>query len=91
MSKHQSSFLPGEDDRHNETKLYFYVFVSVKCEMLIVEGIAKLIADTASGADGLVNVTMGMTVNPVIDAAGCNIVSKFDGEGSVDATFLKLW
>ena len=59
--------------------------------MFIMESIAKLIADTAGGTDGLVNVTMGMAVNPVIDTAGCNIVSKFDGEGSIDATSLKLW
>ena len=59
--------------------------------MLIVKGIAKLITDTAGGTDGLVNVTMGMAVNPVIDAAGCNIVRKFDGKSSIDTTFLKLW
>lgn len=59
--------------------------------MFVVEDIAELIADTAGGPDGLVNVTMGMAVNPVIDAASCNIVSKFDGEGSIDATSLKLW
>ena len=58
--------------------------------MLVAEGIAELVADTASGADNLVNIAMGMTVNPVVDAAGCNIVSKFDGEGSVDVTFQKL-
>ena len=56
-----------------------------------MESIAKLIADTAGGTDGLVNVTMGMAVNPVIDAAGRNIVRKFNGESSIDATFLKLW
>jgi hypothetical protein len=56
-----------------------------------MESIAKLIADTAGGTDGLVNVTMGMTVNPVIDTAGCYIVSKFEGEGSIDATSLKVW
>ena len=56
-----------------------------------MESIAKLIADTAGATDGFVNVTMGMAVNPVIDTAGSNIVRKFDGEGSIDATSLKLW
>ena len=56
-----------------------------------MESIAKLIADTAGATDGFVNVTMGMAVNPVIDAAGCNIVRKFDGKSSIDTTFLKLW
>lgn len=59
--------------------------------MFIMESIAKLIANTAGGTDGLVNITMRMTVNPVIDSAICNIVSKFDGEGSINATSLKLW
>ena len=89
-SKLKLYFLPYKDNHHKETKLYLYVFVSVKCEVLVVEGIAELVADTASGADNLVNIAMGMTVNPVVDAAGCNIVSKFDGEGSVDVTFQKL-
>ena len=69
----------------------FYNFVSIECEMFIVEGIAELITDTMDATDSLVNVAMGMTVNPVVDAASCNIVSKFDGEGSVDTTSLKLW
>ena len=89
-SKLKLYFLPYKDNHHKETKLYLYVFVSVKCEVLVVECIAELVADTASGADNLVNIAMGMTVNPVVDAAGCNIVSKFDGEGSVDVTFQKL-
>ena len=59
--------------------------------MLVVEGIAELVADAASGADSLVYIAMGMAVNPIVDAAGCNIISKFDGEGSVDTTSLKLW
>ena len=59
--------------------------------MFVVEGITELVADAASGADSLVNIAMGMTVNPVVDVASCNIVSKFDGEGSVDTTSLKLW
>ncbi len=37
-SKLMLSFLPYKDNHHSETKLYFYVFVSVKCEMLVVEG-----------------------------------------------------
>ena len=69
----------------------FYYFVSVECQMLVVEGIAELVADAASGADSLVNIAMGMAVNPIVDAAGCNIISKFDGEGSIDLTSQKLW
>ena len=68
----------------------FYNFVSIECEMFIVEGIAELITDTMDATDSLVNVAMGMTVNPVVDAASCNIVCKFDGEGSVDVTSQKL-
>ena len=59
--------------------------------MFVVEGIAELVADAASGADSLVYIAMGMAVNPVVDAAGCNIISKFDGEGSIDLTSKKLW
>ena len=59
--------------------------------MLVVEGIAELVADAASGADSLVYIAMGMTVNPIVDAAGCDIACKFDGEGSVDVTSQKLW
>lgn len=66
-------------------------YIPIECQMFVVEGITELVADTASSADSLVNIAMGMTVNPVVDAAGCNIVSKFDGEGSVDVTSQKLW
>ena len=58
--------------------------------MFVVEGISKLIANAAGGANGLVNVTMGMAINPVVDAGGCNIFSNFDGKGSVNTTSLKL-
>ena len=56
-----------------------------------MESITELVTNAASGTDSLVNIAMGMTVNPVVDAASCNIVSMFDGEGSVDTTSLKLW
>ena len=90
-SKLKLCFLPYKDNHHKETKLYLYVFVSVKCEVLVMESITELVTNAASGTDSLVNIAMGMTVNPVVDAASCNIVSKFDGEGSVDTTSLKLW
>lgn len=66
-------------------------YIPIECQMFVVEGITELVADTASSADSLVNIAMGMTVNPIVDAAGCNVVSKFDGEGSVDVTSQKLW
>ena len=66
-------------------------FISVECQMFVVEGISKLIANAAGGANGLINVTMGMAVYPIVDATGCNIVCKFDGKGSVNTTSLKLW
>ena len=59
--------------------------------MFVVEGIAELVADAASGADSLVNIAMGMAINPIVDAAGCNIGCKFDGECSIDVTSQKLW
>ena len=65
-------------------------YIPIECQMFVVEGITELVADTASSADSLVNIAMGMTVNPIVDAAGCNVVSKFDGEGSVDVTSQKL-
>lgn len=58
--------------------------------MFVMEGIAKLIADAMGSADSLVNITMGMAVNPVVDAAGCNIVIKINGESPINAISLKL-
>lgn len=75
----------------NPSLFNFYNFVSIECQMFVVEGIAELVANAASSANNLVNITMGMAVYPVVDTTGCNIVSKFNGEGSVDATSLKLW
>ena len=57
--------------------------------MLVAEGIAELVADTASGADNLVNIAMGMTVNPVLNWAIGDKVKQLDRESSVDSAALK--
>ena len=59
--------------------------------VLHVEGIAKLIADAAGRANGLVDVTMGVTVYPIVDAAVSDVVSQFHGESAIDPAAAKLW
>ena len=59
--------------------------------MLVVEGISELIADATGRANGLVNIAMGVTVNPVVDAAIFDIVGQLYGEGSIDSAAAELW
>jgi len=59
--------------------------------MLVMEGIAKLVTDTSGCANGLVDVSMGMPVNPVVYAAGHYVVSQFHRECAIYTATLKLW
>ena len=59
--------------------------------VLHVEGIAKLIADASGSANGLVDVTVGVTVYPVADAAVSDVVGQFHGERPIDPTATELW
>ena len=52
--------------------------------------VAELVAEAAGGADGLVDITVGVAVDPVVDSAGGDVVGQFDGEGAVDAAALEL-
>lgn len=56
----------------------------VKCVVLIVRGISELVADAMSRAYDFVDVTMGMTIYPIVDTTVFNVVGKFYGEGSVN-------
>ena len=59
--------------------------------MLVMKGIAKLVADATCRANGLVDIAMGMTINPVVDTAVCDVVGQFYGECSIDPAAAELW
>ena len=42
----------------------------IEGEVFVVGDVAELVAKAAGGADGLVNVAVGVAVDPVVDAAG---------------------
>lgn len=52
--------------------------------------VAELVAEAAGGADCLINVAVGMAVNPVVDSAVGDVVGQLHGKGAVDATTLEL-
>ena len=52
--------------------------------------IAELIAEAAGGADGLVNVAVGMAVDPIVDSTASDVVGQLDSECAVDAAALEL-
>ena len=52
--------------------------------------VAELVAEAVCGADGLVDVAVGVAVDPVVDAAGGDVVGQFYGECAVDAAALEL-
>ena len=58
--------------------------------VLHVEGIAKLVADAAGCANGLVDVTVGVTIYPVVNAAVSDVVGQFYGERSIDPAAAEL-
>jgi len=62
----------------------------IEREVFVVRDVAELVAEAAGGADGLVNVAVGVTVNPVVDSAGGDVVGQLDGECAVDAAALEL-
>lgn len=66
-------------------------FLPVECVVLILRSIAELVADTMGRADGLVNVSMGMAVYPIVDTTVFNVVGKFYGEGSVNLAAAEFW
>ena len=59
--------------------------------MFVVEGITELVADAASGADSLVNIAMGMAINPIVDAGDGNLVAQFHSESIIYKAVAKFW
>ena len=68
-----------EESRH----LYFNNLPAVEGEVFIVGDVAELVAEAVGGADGLVDVAVGVTVDPVVDSAGGDVVDLLDGECAV--------
>lgn len=58
--------------------------------VLHVEGVSELIADASGSTNGLVDVTVGMTVYPVVDVAVSDVVGQFHGESAIDPTATEL-
>lgn len=52
--------------------------------------VAELVAEATGCADGFVDVAVGVTVDPVVNAAGGDVVGQFDGECAVDEAALEL-
>ena len=55
--------------------LYFYHCIRTECLVLILEYIAELVADALSLTDGLVDVPVGMTVDPVGNRTSGNVIT----------------
>ena len=49
-----------------------------------------MVAEAVGGADGLVDVVVGVAVDPVVDAAGGDVAGGIGGECAVDAAALEL-
>ena len=60
-------------------------------EVLGVGDVAELVGEAAGGADGCLDVAVRVSVDPVVDARGDDVVAKFDGEGAVDGASLKVF
>jgi len=58
--------------------------------VFVVGDVAELVAEAAGGADGFVDVAVGVAVDPEVDAAGCDVIGQFDGECAIDAATLEL-
>lgn len=58
--------------------------IAPECLMLILENIAELIADALRVTDALIDITVRVSVNPIVDTAVCYIVAKLDCKCSVD-------
>lgn len=58
--------------------------------MLVGKYISKLVADTWSVSDDLINVSMRMAVDPVVNSTILNIIFMFNCKGSIEFTSFKL-
>lgn len=52
--------------------------------------VAELVVEAVGGADGLVDVAVGVAVVPVVDAAGGDVAGGIGGECAVDAAAQEL-
>ena len=59
-------------------------------KMLPMRYIAQLIGHNSSIAYLCINITMRVTVNPVINSTVGNIIAQFHGKGTIDGTATKL-
>ena len=50
--------------------------------VFVVGDVAELVAEAVGGADGLVNVAVGVAVDPVFDAAVGDVVGQFGIRGN---------
>jgi len=60
-------------------RLLFNHFLSIEGEVFVVGDVAELVAEAAGGADGLVDVAVGVAVDPVVDAAGGHLQDSLVG------------
>ena len=54
-------------------------------------GVAELVADTMGVTYYLVDVAVGMAINPIVYPAISNVVGQFDSKGTIYPAALKLW
>ncbi len=69
---------------------YFYNLPSIEGEVFIVGDVAELVAEATGGADGFVDVAVGVAVYPVVDSTVRDVIGQLDGEGAVDTAALEL-
>lgn len=55
--------------------LYFYHCIRTECKMFILEYITELVAYALSLTDGLVDVPVGMTIDPVGNRTSGNVIT----------------
>ena len=65
-------------------------FPFIEGEVLVVGDVAELVAEAAGGVDRLVDVAVGVAVDPVVDAAGGDVAGGIGGECAVDAVAQEL-
>ena len=69
---------------------YFNDLSPIEGEVFVVGDVAELVAEAAGGTDGLVDVAVGMAVDPVVDSAASDVIGQLDGECAVEAAALEL-
>lgn len=69
----------------------FNDFPAVEGVVFVVGDVAELVAEAVGGADGLVDVAVGVAVYPVVDSAGGDVPGGIGGECAVDAAAQELW